>query len=178
MKGSIAQCAEELVRTRFGDATWDEVCKQAGLRRDTSFMPAADIEDADVLRVFEAIGAVCGLDGEQVSDAFGEYWVCEYASRQYPAYFRGATNARELILKMNGVHDMVTRSVASARPPQFGFTWDDEHTLVIDYQSPRNLAGLLVGLVRGVGIHYGETLGVVRHGNRVTVRFAPVAAAV
>jgi hypothetical protein len=178
VKGSIAQCAEELVRTRFGDATWDEVCAQAGLRRDTSFMPAADIEDGDVMRVLGAIGTVCRLDAEQVADAFGEYWVCEYASRQYPAYFRGAGNARELILKMNNVHDMVTRSVARARPPRFGFSWDDEDTLVIDYQSSRNLAGLLVGLVKGVGIHFHETLGVSATGNRVTVRFAPVAAAV
>jgi hypothetical protein len=172
VKGSIAQCAEELVRTRFGDATWDEVCVEAGLRRDTYFMPAADIEDASVLGVFAAIGTVCHLNAEQVADAFGEYWVCEYAARQYPAYFRGANSAQELLLKMNSVHELVTRSVPRAHPPRFDFNWRDERTLVIDYHSARGLAGLLVGLIKGVGIHYGERLAVHAAGHRVTVRFA------
>jgi hypothetical protein len=178
VKGSIAQCAEELVRTRFGDATWDDVCVEAGLQPDTSFMPAADIDDAAVIGVLRAVGTVCGLSAEQVSDAYGEYWVCEYASRQYPAYFRGAHTAREFLLKMNNVHDMVTRSVAKAQPPRFGYSWADDDTLVIDYQSKRNLAGLLVGLVKGVGIHFDEKLVVSAVGNKVTIRFAPVPAAV
>jgi hypothetical protein len=173
VKGSIAQCAEELVRTRFGDPTWDDVCVEAGLRPDTSFMPAADIEDGDVLRVFGAIGTVCKLDAQQVADAFGEYWVCEYASRRYPAYFRGAHNAREFMLKMDDVHDMVTRSVAKARPPRFAYSWADENTLVVDYQSPRNLTGVFIGLVKGVGIHFGEKLHVTNNGNRVSIQFAP-----
>lgn len=175
MKGSIAQCAEELVRTRFGDATWDEVCAQAGLRRDTYFMPAADIDDRAVLRVIEAIGSVCELGPEQVADAFGEYWVCEYASRQYPAYFRGASSARELLLKMDTVHELVTRSVPKARPPRFVYTWSDENTLVIEYRSARQLTGLLIGLIKGVGTHYGERLAVRALGNRVTVQFPALA---
>jgi len=177
VKGSIAQCAEELVRTQFGDAAWDEVCAEAGLRRDTYFMPAADVDDRAVLRVIEAIGTVCRLTPEQVSDAFGEYWVCQYASRQYPAYFRGARNARELLLKMETVHELVTRSVPNARPPRFGYSWSDENTLIIDYRSARGLTGLLIGLIKGVGTHYGERLSVRAVGNRVTVHFPVTTAA-
>ena len=177
MKGSIAQCAEELVRSRFGDATWDDVCADAGLRRDTYFMPAADIDDAAVLQVVRSIGTVCRLTPEQVADAFGEYWVCEYAFRQYPAYFRGASNAREFLLKMSTVHELVTRSVPNARPPRFEYRWADENTLVIDYRSARGLTGLLVGLVKGVGTHFGEPLAVRALGNTVTVRFPAALAA-
>jgi len=177
VKGTIPQAAEKFVREKFGDATWDEVCVEAGLRRDSYFMPAADIDDRTVIRVVEAIGTVLRLRPQQVADAFGEYFVCDYASELYPAYFRGVTNARELLLKVDTIHSLVTRSVPNARPPRFAYSWSDENTLVIDYRSPRQLHAIFLGLIKGAGAHYGEELAVRAAGSRVTVRFPAAAAA-
>lgn len=171
MKGSIAQCAEELVRTQYGDARWDEVCVVAGLPADTRFMPSADLDDGAVLGVVSAIGTVCRLSPSQVADAFGSHWVCVYAPRQYPAYFRGVTSARDFLQKLDKIHDMVTRSVPNARPPRFAYEWTDDHTLVMEYSSERGLVDLFVGLLKGVGEHFGERLAVTPAGNRVTIRF-------
>jgi hypothetical protein len=177
VKGTIPQAAEKLVREKHGDAVWDEVCIEAGLRRDSYFMPAADVDDRAVVRVVEAIGKVLRLSPQQVADAFGEYFVCEYAAELYPAYFRGATSARDLLLKVDTIHELVTRSVPNARPPRFSYSWSDENTLVIEYRSPRQLHAILVGLIKGVGAHYGEQLSVHGIGDRVTVRFPALVAA-
>lgn len=65
----------------------------------------------------------------------------------------------------------------NARPPRFSYSWSDENTLVIEYRSPRQLHALLVGLIKGVGTHYGEPLSVHGIGDRVTVRFPALVAA-
>jgi hypothetical protein len=175
MKGAIAQCAEELVREKFGDSKWNEVCTTAGLPADTRFMPATDIDDGATLRVVAAIGKECNLTSSQVADAFGSYWVCVYAPRQYAAYFRGVNSSRDLLAKMDTVHDMVTRSMPGARPPRFSYSWTDDKTLVMDYQSPRGLVELFIGLIKGVGEKYNERLAVSAAGSKVTIRF-PTAA--
>lgn len=175
MKGSIAQCAEELVRAKFGDAKWSEVCTTAGLEANTRFLPSANVEDDATLKVVAAIGRVCGLSSTQVAEAFGSHWVCVYAPRLYPAYFRGVNNSREMLLKMDSVHDMVTRSVPNAHPPKFSYDWTDENTLVMTYASSRGLTGIFVGLVHGVGEKFGEKLSVSAVGSRVTIRFPQAA---
>jgi len=175
MKGSIAQCAEDLVRAKFGDEKWESVCEAAGLPANTRFLPSANVDDGATVKVINAIGTVCGLSSTGVADAFGEYWVCDYAPRLYPSYFRGANSARDLLLSMDSVHDKVTRTMPNAHPPKFGYNWTDENTLVMDYSSARGLVGIFVGLVKGVGLKYGENLAISTAGTRVTIRF-PAAA--
>lgn len=172
MKGSIAQCAEELVRVKFGDDVWDKVCSEAGLPSNTKFMPSSDVDDEAVIRVIGAIGKTAGLSEDQVSDAFGTYWVCDYAPRQYPAYYRKLTNARAYLLEMDRIHTMVTTSITNAKPPKFTYEWADDCTLVMTYQSDRGLHSIFRGLIKGVGEYFKEPLEITMRGATATIKFS------
>lgn len=106
---------------------------------------------------------VLNISLTQAADAFGDYWVNEYAVKIYKSYY-SPKSAREFILNMDKVHQMITQNMANAHPPRFDYEWDDDKTLVMTYKSRRNLIDFLVGLLKGIGNHYNEKLQVTKLG--------------
>lgn len=172
MKGAIVQCLGELVTTRFGANKWQESLEKAGMSRTSFFMPLQNIDDGNVMKLIQSVCNVTHITPAQAADAFGDFWVNVYAPKIYTVYFKGSKNAKELILKMDGVHDMVTKNIPNASPPRFEYKWTDDRTLIIDYKSHRGMIDIFVGLIKGVGKYYNENLFVSKLGHdRVQVVF-------
>jgi hypothetical protein len=136
------------------------------------FLATADFDDKDVEKVLQAVCAELGLSLSQAAMVFGEYWMTEFAPKIYGPYLRGASNARDFLLRLNSMHDATTKALPGARPPRFECTWQGDRTLVLKYSSQRKLIDFVVGLARGVGKYYRENLEVTRVGeDRVSVLF-------
>jgi len=171
MKGTIAVCLEELVRNKFGRKQWNAICAEAGLPRNHRFSLTNDVPDGDVVGLIGVTAQVLGISEEQAKHAFGVYWSTEYAPKVYAHFFSKADSARDFLLQLDDIHDVVTRTMDSARPPRFTYDEGDTSKLVMHYSSPRGLVSLLPGLAEGIGIHYGEKVSVHVSGEAVTVRF-------
>lgn len=163
MKGVIADCLKKLVINKFGEEKWDESLKDAGLQDRSSFLATEDVPDEVVLKIVNSVCKVLNISLTQAADAFGDYWVNEYAVKIYKSYY-SPKSAREFILNMDKVHQMITQNMANAHPPRFDYEWDDDKTLVMTYKSRRNLIDFLVGLLKGIGNHYNEKLQVTKLG--------------
>ena len=83
----------------------------------------------------------------------------------YGSYFKGANNSKELLLKMDDIHDKVTKNIPNALPPRFEYEWKNDKTLILKYKSKRGLIDILLGLVKGVGKYYKEDLKVTKISN-------------
>lgn len=160
MKGVIASCLKELVVNKFGNDKWESAVVMAGFNQTTAFLPTQDVDDTDVLKVVESVCKVLNISLPQAADAFGEYWVCTYAPKIYKPYYRMATSAKEFLSKMDDVHRLTTETIPNARPPRFEYTWIDDKTLIMKYNSKRKLIDFMVGLIKGVGKHFKENLQV------------------
>jgi len=165
MKGVIPNCLEELVKSKFGKEKWEDSLEAAGLPRNSSFLAMQDIPDADVLKVVASSCKVLNITLQQAADAFGDYWVNDYAPKIYKAYYRLSNSAKEFLLNMDNIHKIVTKNIPNARPPRFTYKWENDKTLVMSYQSTRGLIDFLVGLIKGVGKYYKEDLKVMKLGN-------------
>jgi hypothetical protein len=171
MKGTIVMCMEELVTTKFGAAKWKEALGNAGIPESRTFTTFCDVDENEIMRIMRGIaGAVC-LSLEQTMEEFGEYWSTVYGPKVYRAYFSGATSARELLLNLDHIHEVMTKSVRFARPPRFLYEWKGDNLLIMHYESFRGLVALMPGLIRGVGKHFIENLTVSVVGNAVHVQF-------
>lgn len=168
MKAVIAICAKDLIVTKFGEDKWQEILKGAGIEKEPMMMPISDIDDNTVMAIIGSIGKTLNLSMTQVADAFGDYWVNEYAPKLYSSYYQGVNNAKEFLLKMDSVHEMTTKKMKDARPPRFEYQWKNDKTLVMKYISQRGLIDIFIGLVKGVGKYYKEDLRVSKV-NEVTV---------
>ncbi len=172
MKGAIVQCLGELVKTQFGENKWRESLEKAGMSSTSFFMPLQNIDDESVMKLIQSICNVTHITPVQAADAFGDYWVNVYAPKIYTVSYKGSRSAKEFLMKMDGVHEIVTRNMPNAHPPRFTYNWTDERTLTIDYKSHRGLIDIFIGLIKGVGKYYNEKLFVTKLGNdRVKVIF-------
>lgn len=135
---------EELVVQKFGEAKWKECLKKAGIPESRTFTILSDVDDKKVRAIINSIARVMFLPMDEVLDHFGEYWSCVYAPKVYAAYYAGARSARELLLNLGHIHEVMTKSVK---------------------------LDLMPGLIRGVGKYYKENLRVFIVDNAVYVYF-------
>ncbi len=178
MKGVIVSCLKELVVSNFGQDKWEASLEAAGFYRKTFFPLTLNVKDEDVLKIVGGVCKVLNITLEQAADAFGEHWVCKYASRYYRQFFDGIHSSRAFLLNMNNVHEVTTKNIPDARPPHFAYVWLSDNILLMKYKSPRGLIDFFVGLVRGVGKYFHENLEVYKVGNNKVRIIFPVAAVV
>jgi len=172
MKGAIINCLEELVFNGFGKDKWEAALEKAGFEKHTFFLSIQDIDDAKVLKLVGAVCSVLDLSLPQAADAFGEYWMCTYAPKNYGIFFSGIKSSRDFLLNMDKVHHVTTATIPNAQPPHFEYSWENDKTLIMKYSSPRNMIDFMVGLIRGVGKHYNENLAISKTGeNSVRIAF-------
>jgi hypothetical protein len=172
MKGVIVHCLSLLVKNQFGEEQWRTILEQSGEKPYRTFLATEDIPDEKAIELLNTTCRVLNLSLQDAADAFGSYWVSQYAPKVYKAYYYGVSSARDFILKMDDIHQSTTKTIPNARPPRFEYHWLDERTLEIRYISHRRLIELLIGLIRGVGEYFREDLVVTRQGDsRVRVEF-------
>lgn len=162
MKGVIVCCLGELVKSKFGPGIWVDTLVASGMDPKASILVSDNVEDAMVLKVINNLCERVGITLEQAADAFGDFWVNVYAPEIYKAYFLGMKSAKDFILKMDQVHEMTTRNIPGARPPRFTYAWENDKSLIMTYSSHRGLIAILVGLLKGVGRYFHETLKITK----------------
>jgi Haem-NO-binding len=171
MKGTILNCAKELVEKQSGKAAWDKALASAGCT-GLIVIAGADVPDEKAMKIIGAIPQATGLPMPKVMEAFGDYWANEYADKMYTAYFAEAKTAMEFLLGMDALHTSVTRSVPNAHPPKFTFENRTDKSFVMVCHSTRGLADLVPGLVKGVARRYKTSCSVTKVGaNRFQVQF-------
>jgi hypothetical protein len=162
MKGVIAMCLAELVESKFGKAQLETVFEKSGIDKFTRFLPSQDIPDDKIMNVVKNAGEILKLSMPQLADAFGDYWVNNFAPKIYKTYYNQANNAKDFITKMDSVHMSVTQNITNSHPPRFEYSWRDEKTVEIAYKSQRKMIVFLIGLIKGVGKRFNERLSVVQ----------------
>jgi len=166
MKGAIVKALEETIEERHGEETWETVLETAGVSDDLSFVLASsDVDDDVVVDLFEATAETLDVSMQAVADEFGSHWVTEFAPEMYGAYFKDPDSAREMLERMDDVHDKVTRRIDNANPPDFEIQERDDDSVVMEYDSDRDLVEIMLGAARGVGEYYGEDVDVRRLGS-------------
>ncbi len=164
MKATITNCLAELVETRFGKDKWNAILTHSGLQSQSSKfrLPPSDVPDDQVYKLLASTCKVLEITSQQAADAFGSYWCCTYAPRLYSPIVKQFKNAKDMILGLDNVHVMMTSTIQNAHPPRFDYNWERDNTLIINYQSSRNMIDIYIWLVKGVGEFYKEKLVVTK----------------
>lgn len=170
MKGTIVKCLEEMVKAKHGDAHWQAILVKSGLPSTSFFATTSVVPDGDVVKLLGATAVVLGMDLEQAMDAFGDFWSTTYAPSVYAAYFKKAKCAKDLLLNLDHIHVVMTKT-AGASPPRFRYEWPNSSHLIMHYQSSRGLVALMPGLIRGVARYFHESISVSVKRNEVHVVF-------
>jgi len=165
MKGVILDCLKNLVSDNYGTKNWQNILVMSGLNSNETILSTNDFDDKIAISLIDSTCKVLNISIEQAADAFGEYWMNNYASKIYSVYISNLKSSKELLLQLDNIHAKVTKNIANARPPKFTYEWEDEKTLLMTYNSKRNLIDIFLGLAKGVAKYYKENLVITKIAN-------------
>lgn len=160
MKGTIVKAAEKLVISQFGVEVWEKVLVNAGLDADHFFLIRDDVEDELVMKIITSISVVGNLTMEQVLEAYAKYWIHTYTPEVYPSF--KFDTAKDFIMNIQPIHDVMTENVPNANPPHFVHEWKGEKELLMTYTSTRGLIDLVVLMMKEIGVKYNVELDVTK----------------
>ena len=159
MYGLINKAVEALVRSRFGDATWNRIRVRVGLP-DEPFLSMEQYPDKITFDLVAAASAELGVPPEQILEQFGLYWTRYTGEAGFGELMKSAGRTLpEFLRNLDQMHTRVQLSFPHLRPPSFTVTDETASGLVLHYFSEREgLAPLVTGLLKGLGERFGLEL--------------------
>ncbi|HEX8270797.1 MAG TPA: heme NO-binding domain-containing protein [Flavobacterium sp.] len=154
--GSIFFLLKKFVNNNFPENTWELLNEKAG----TGSLVFSVTENYSIEAMNELVRIASGMTGlpeNLLKEQFGEYLV-EDLFALYADYIRPEWRTFDIILNTEPVmHGAVRRLNSTANPPVLNVTKVHNKLLIIDYYSRRKMAGLAIGIIKGIAKYYGET---------------------
>ncbi len=182
MYGLVNKAIEQMISTRFGEETWQEIKEIAEIQVERFVAMEAYPDDVTHRLVMAASGKL-GLTPAEVLRAFGEYWVLYTAEEGYgPLLQMAGQTLPEFLQHLDSLHARVGVSFPKLRPPSFDCDEVDAEQLELHYHSSRQgLAPMVVGLIEGLGTRFDQEVEVTHHESReagadhdiFTIRYHP-----
>lgn len=167
MRAQIFLCLTEMVREKFGKEKLGLILDASGLSDSKVYMRYFNGFDFSDEKFFDLVRNLCrilNITKEQAADTFGEYWVCVYASREYPQYYQNLKSAEDLLIKLDSIHQDVTANspsnIEAALPPRFDVQPTGKNAFRVHYKSKRGMIDFYIGLVKGVGVYFNTPVEV------------------
>jgi Haem-NO-binding len=161
MYGLVNKAIADMVRSQFGEATWQEIRQKAAVENDT-FLSMEGYPDDVTHRLVKAGSHVLGLTSAQIMQAFGEFWVEFTATEGYGELMdMSGDDLPEFLQNLDNLHARVGISFPQLKPPSFESHEENENELTLEYRSEREgLAPMVLGLVKGLGDRFDTEVDV------------------
>lgn len=157
MHGIVFSLLKNYVGTRHGAGTWFVLLKEAG-HEGVSYMPTNIYPDEQMADLVAAACRLTRSTRDAVLEDFGHF-IAPHLKEMYGFLIDPAWRTRELLLNVEDtVHRVVRLKNPGAEPSELRFSEVDRDTLRFEYDSPRRMAALAIGIMKGVADGYGEVL--------------------
>lgn len=160
MHGIIFKGLKDFVIETYDQETWAAICEAADAPRRL-YLPVSTYPDE---HLFELIEAAVELSGEETPDllrAFGQS-VIPSLVQTYGIHVDEDWTGLELVENVEEyIHEALrAKKISEFTPPAIETRRVDEATVLVEYGSDRMLCDVTMGLIEGIGEHYGEPLDV------------------
>lgn len=155
MYGLVNKAIEDLVVCQFGEDTWEQIKKKAGVDVDV-FVSNEAYPDSVTYDLVSAASEVLGKSARDILIVFGEHWVLKTAAKSYGAMMSaGGASLKEFLVNLPNFHTRVQMIYPKLQPPSFECSDISENSLHLHYFTHRpGLTDFVVGLVQGLGKLY------------------------
>jgi len=159
MLGIVNKALVDLIRKQHGDETWQEVRRAAGVDDDI-FLSGERYPDHVTYSLVSAASAVLDASPEALLESFGEHWIRFTAEEGYGALLGAiGDNLSGFLANLESFHTRVVMMLPNVEPPGFEATDIRPGAMRLHYRTSRpGLAPFVVGILRGLGIRFGERI--------------------
>ena len=155
MYGLVNKGIQDMVCSRFGEETWQEIKQKAEVEIDV-FLSMEGYPDDVTHRLVKAASVVLNLSPSEIMQAFGEFWVQYTSEEGYGEMMEmSGDTLPEFLENLDNLHTRVGISFPQFQPPSFECNHVEEDSLRLHYHSHREgLAPMVLGLVKGLGTRF------------------------
>jgi hypothetical protein len=162
LHGIIHAELRKYVEARHGSDAWNACLEAAGLSHKM-FLPISSYPDADAVAIVSAASKLTNIPAERILEDFGEF-IAPDLLNMYQSLVEPHWKTIELLLHTEDViHRVVRINNKGAQPPKLQFEPVGPNELKFYYHSPRRMAAVAKGIIRGVAKHYGQTVLIREH---------------
>lgn len=168
MYGLVNRAIQQMVTTQHGDEVWNRIKTIADLS-DLDFFATYQAYPDDVThRLVAAASEELGLTGEEIMQAFGEYWITYTASEGYEQLLESTGETLpEFLDQLDTLHARAGLSFPQLQPPSFRCEHAANQSMNLEYRSKRQgLAPMVIGLLHGLGKRFKTSVKVQQTASR------------
>jgi hypothetical protein len=153
MYGLVNRAIQQMVTTHHGEDVWQRIKSRADLQ-DLDFFSTYQAYPDDVThRLVAAATQELGLSGDQIMQAFGEYWITYTASEGYDQLLDSTGETLpDFLDQLDNLHARAAVAFPDLQPPSFRCEHSADASMQLEYRSKRRgLAPMVTGLLHGLG---------------------------
>ncbi|KAA3440273.1 heme NO-binding domain-containing protein [Rufibacter hautae] len=174
MHGSIFVLLKRYVENAFDYSTWVRLVESAGIERTAYHMHEMYPTD-ELFGIVNKASEATGIPIYDLMESYGEFLVPDLLL-VYKKYVKPEWRTYEMLLNTEeAMHGAVKKEDGRTSPPKLLVTKQGPSRLIVDYHSKRRMAGVAVGIIKGIAKYYheGEEVSVTRltepHAERVQI---------
>lgn len=151
MYGMVNKAIEAMVRSSYGDATWQTIKQQAQVN-EALFVTMHQYPDDLTYRLVGAASEVLALPADEILREFGRFWTGYTAREGYrELLYLAGDHFVACLQNLDNLHARVGLSYPQLTPPSFFCTDITERSVCLHYLSERRgLAPMVAGLLYGL----------------------------
>jgi len=154
MKGVVFTEFLELVEERFSLEVLDRIITESGVASGGAYTAVGTYPAEEMWALVGALHGATGVPVPGLLEAFGEHLFARLAAG-FPAFVGASPDAFALLDSVEGfIHVEVRKLYPDAELPTLTPRRVAGDVMELTYRSPRGLADLAVGLIRGCFAHY------------------------
>lgn len=156
MHGSIFVLLKRFVENAYDYSTWIKLLEAAGIRR-TAYQMSEMYPTRELLHIVRTAAQLTGIPAPELMEQYGEFLVPDLLLI-YKKYLRPEWNTYQMLLHTEAaMHGAVRTEDHRTNPPILTVTPANDRQLLINYYSKRRMAGVAVGIIKGIAKHYNES---------------------
>ena len=162
MYGLVNRGIRDLMLAKGGEPLWRSVREKAGVDTD-DFLSMQAYDDAVSVSLVGVAADEIGVSTEELLREFGRHWVLFTGNEGYgPLMDVSGDTLHAFLNNLDQMHARVRVSMPELDPPSFRVEELAPEKLRIEYFSSRQgLAGMVIGLLEGLGERFGESVSAV-----------------
>lgn len=159
MHGIIHSQLKKFVELNHGADAWKAVLDEAGLGGKL-YLANSVYADEEATAIVAAASKLTGAPAADILESFGEFLVPALMTT-YRALIKSSWTTIDMLMwTEDTIHKAVRIKEPGAAPPRLRFQQTGPNTLKFFYDSPRRMAPVAKGIIKGVAKHYGESVDI------------------
>lgn len=158
MKGAVFIALNELVESQHGIEAWELVLSKVNPECEGIYISTENYPDSDIQKYVQEISELLNLPTAAVTRVFGRFLFDELNSK-FPMFTQATDELFTFLDSIeNVIHKEVRKLFENPSLPTLDMVSMDNHTVEIQYYSPRKLCYLAEGLIQGASEFYNTEI--------------------